>query len=104
MTEAESPSDRKRRLARERQRRKRERGEGIGVVRVPTHLATLGSLLREATYLEPDADDSPATLARGLAKMLDDWAASVTRDADGITSGDGVLTYREGKWILDLGD
>jgi len=60
-------------------------------------------LLREASFLEADADNAPVTLGRGLAKMVEAWAASVTRDIDGGTSG-GRLSYLDGQWFLEIGD
>lgn len=66
-----TPAERKRELARERQRRKRLRDkDGVSPVTIKADIAELGDLLRDAEFLPPTAEDDPATLAKGLEKML----------------------------------
>jgi hypothetical protein len=82
----------RRRLARERQRRKRLRESGgVGIVPVRTHLGTLYELLREGEFLDDDSNDHPATLARGLERLIE-----TLRDARDVTSANPCLRYRQG--------
>jgi hypothetical protein len=95
-------TDKTRQQERERKRRQRERAEGV-VCSGSGSSCHARELLREASFLEADADNAPVTLGRGLAKMVEAWAASVTRDIDGGTSG-GRLSYLDGQWFLEIGD